>query len=46
MKMIIIEMIKVFEIIPCPNTPKTIKATLIDLKVSADKPLIVTFRKR
>ena len=46
MKMIIIEMIKEYEIIPCENTPTTIKSTLINLKVSADKLLIVTFRKR
>ena len=46
MKMIIIEMIREYEIIPCANTPTTIKSTLINLKVSADKPLIVTFRKR
>ena len=46
MKMIMIEMIRTYEIIPCEKTPKTIKSTLKDLKVSADKPLIVTFRKR
>jgi len=46
MKMIIIEMLKTYEIVPCANTPKTIKSTLKDLKVSADKPLIVTFKKR
>ena len=46
MKMIIIEMIKEYEIIPCANTPTTIKSTLINLKVSADKPLIISFRKR
>ena len=46
MKMIMIEMIKTYEIIPCAKTPKTIKSTLTNLKVSADKPLIVSFRKR
>ena len=46
MKMIIIEMLKTYQIVPCANTPKKIKSSLKDLKVSADKPLIVTFKKR
>jgi len=46
MKMIMIEMIRTYEIVPCDRTPKTIKATLKDLKMSADKPMILSFKRR
>ena len=46
MKTIIIEIIKKYEIIECEETPKNIKMTLTDLKLTADKPMIIQFRNR
>ena len=46
MKMIVIEIIKKYEIVQCEKTPKNIKMTLTDLKLTSDKPMIIKFRNR
>ena len=46
MKMIVIEIIKNYEIVQCEKTPKNIKMTLTDLKLTSDKPMIIKFRNR
>ena len=46
MKMIIIEVIKQYKIIECEKTPKNIKMTLTDLKLTSDKPMIIKFQNR
>ena len=46
MKIIIIEIIKKYEIIKCEKTPKNIKMTLTDLKLTSDIPMIIKFSKR
>ena len=46
MKIMLVELIRVYEIEKCENTPDNVKLLQKGLKVVSDKPMIVKFKKR
>lgn len=46
MKIMLVELIRVYEIKKCENTPDKVKLVQKGLRVVADKPMIVKFQRR